>query len=223
MLGVVVPTRNEAASIGALVAQVRAALPGATILVVDDRSPDDTAGLARAAGAEVLTREGPPGMGRAYRDGFAYALAAGFDPIVQMDADLSHDPADVPRLVAALDQADLVLGSRWVAGGGTVDWDRRRRLLSRFGSAYARAWLGLPQRDLTGGFKAWRAETLRNLEPATLRAEGYAFQVEATFRAIQRGARVVEVPIVFTERRAGASKMSSRIAIEAAWRIPGLR
>ena len=141
----------------------------------------------------------------------------------QMDADLSHDPADVPRLVAALDQADLVLGSRWVAGGGTVDWDRRRRLLSRFGSAYARAWLGLPQRDLTGGFKAWRAETLRNLEPATLRAEGYAFQVEATFRAIQRGARVVEVPIVFTERRAGASKMSSRIAIEAAWRIPGLR
>lgn len=223
MLGVVVPTRNEAASIRALVAQVRAAVPGARILVVDDRSPDGTAALAREAGAEVLERDGPRGLGRAYRDGFAHALAAGWDPIVQMDADLSHDPADVPRLVAALERADLVLGSRWTAGGGTVDWSLGRRVLSRFGSLYARAWLGLGVRDATGGFKAWRAATLAGIDPATLRAEGYAFQVEATWRAVQRGARVVEVPIVFTERRAGASKMSARIALEAAWRVPGLR
>ncbi len=220
---VVVPTYNEAANIAALVAGVRAGLPGAHVLVVDDGSPDGTAAAAAAAGAEVLARTGPRGLGPAYRDGFARALAAGFDPICQMDADLSHDPADLPRLVEALRDADLALGSRWTDGGGTVAWGLGRRALSRFGSAYARAWLGLPLRDLTGGFKAWRAATLAAVGPASLRADGYAFQVEATWRAHRVGARIVELPIVFTERRAGASKMSARIAIEAAWRVPGLR
>lgn len=220
---VVVPTYNEAENVAALVEGVRRHLPDARVLVVDDASPDGTADVAARAGADVLRRVGPRGLGPAYRDGFARALADGFDPILQMDADLSHDPADLPRLVDALADADLALGSRWVDGGGTVAWGLGRRVLSRFGSGYARAWLGMPHRDLTGGFKAWRAATLEALNPATLRADGYAFQVEATWRAHRLGARIVEVPIVFTERRAGASKMSGRIALEAAWRVPGLR
>ncbi len=220
---IVVPTYNEAENIGPLVAAIRAHLPGAHVLVVDDASPDGTADRAEAAGATVLRRVGPRGLGPAYRDGFARVLAQGFDPVLQMDADLSHDPADLPRLVAALAGADLVLGSRWVEGGGTVAWGLGRRTLSRLGSAYARGWLGLPQRDLTGGFKAWRAATLAAIGPASLRAEGYAFQVEATWRAHTHGARIVEVPIVFTERHAGASKLSGRIAVEAVWRVPGLR
>lgn len=222
---VVVPTYNEAANVAALLSGVRAHLPGAHLLVVDDASPDGTADVAREAGAEVIVRRGPRGLGPAYRHGFARALAGGFDPVFQMDADLSHDPADLPRLAAALaeEDADLVLGSRWVEGGGTVAWGLGRRALSRFGSAYARAWLGLPHHDLTGGFKAWRVGCLAAVDPARLRADGYAFQVEATWRAVRAGARVVEVPIVFTERRAGASKMSGRIALEAAWRVPGLR
>jgi len=220
---VVIPTYNEAENIEPLVFAIRAALPGAVVLVVDDASPDGTADRASAAGAVVLRRSGPRGLGPAYREGFARALEGGFDPILQMDADHSHDPADLPRLVAALAGADLALGSRWVAGGGTVAWGAGRRALSRFGSAYARACLGLPQRDLTGGFKAWRAQTLAAVAPARLRADGYAFQVEATWRAHTVGARIVEVPITFTERRAGASKMSGRIALEAAWRVPELR
>ncbi|MDP2317109.1 MAG: polyprenol monophosphomannose synthase [Pseudomonadota bacterium] len=220
---VVVPTYNEAENIGPLVRALRDALPGVHVLVVDDASPDGTAAAAEAADAVVLRRVGPRGLGPAYRDGFARVLAEGFDPIVQMDADLSHDPADLPRLLAALAGADLVLGSRWVEGGGTVAWGLGRRALSRFGSTYARGWLGVPHRDLTGGFKAWRAGTLAKVNPATLHADGYAFQVEATWRAHQLGARIVEVPIVFTERRAGASKMSWGIAVEAAWRVPGLR
>jgi dolichol-phosphate mannosyltransferase len=219
---VVVPTFNEAENIGPLIVAIRMHLPDAHILVVDDASPDGTADRAEAAGATVLRRVGTRGLGPAYREGFARVLAEGWDPILQMDADLSHDPADLPRLVRALAAADLVLGSRWTEGGGTVAWGLGRRTLSRFGSAYARGWLGLPQQDLTGGFKAWRAATLAAVGPATLHADGYAFQVEATWRAHALGARIVEVPIVFTERRAGASKMSGRIAIEAAWRVPGL-
>lgn len=219
---VVVPTYEEAASIRALVEGVRAAWPGCAVLVVDDASPDGTADRARDAGADVLVRDGPRGLGAAYRDGFAWALAGGFDPVVQMDADLSHDPADVPRLVAALEGADLVLGSRYVPGGGTVNWGLARQILSRAGNAYARWTLGVRLRDLTGGFKAWRASCLAAVGPETLRAEGYAFQVEATVAALRREARVVEVPIRFTERRAGASKMRAGIVLEAAWRVPGL-
>jgi dolichol-phosphate mannosyltransferase len=228
--GVVVPTLREAETIGRLVAAVRAALPTATVLVVDDASPDGTAERAEEAGARVLRRSGAPGLGPAYRAGFATALAEGWDPIVQMDADFSHDPSDVPRLVAALGGgaapgagAGLALGSRWIPGGGTRAWGRGRRMLSRGGNLWSRAWLGLPLRDLTGGFKAWRADVLAAIDPGTLESDGYAFQVEATWRAHRAGARIVEVPIVFTERASGASKMSAAIAVEAAWRVPRMR
>ncbi len=220
---VIVPTLNEADNVGPLVHALRAAVPGVHVLVVDDASPDGTAGRATEAGAEVLVRHGPRGLGAAYGEGFGKLLRDGYDPVVQMDADFSHDPADVPRLLAALADADLVLGSRYVRGGGTRNWGIGRRCLSRAGGLYARAMLGLPVNDLTGGFKAWRAATLRGVTRSPLGAEGYAFQVEATWRAVAGGARVVEVPIVFTERRAGASKMSSAIVLEAAWRVPMLR
>lgn len=220
---VIVPTFNEAENIGPLVAALRAAVPGVHVLVVDDASPDGTARRAAEAGAEVLRREGVRGLGPAYRAGFAKALADGHDAILQMDADFSHDPADVPRLMGALNDADLVLGSRYVAGGGTLNWGRGRRLLSRTGGLYARGVLGVGVHDLTGGFKAWRAATLRAVTRDPLGADGYAFQVETTWRAVLGGARVVEVPIVFTERREGASKMSTAIVLEAVWRIPQLR
>jgi dolichol-phosphate mannosyltransferase len=220
---VVVPTFCEAENVGVLIPRVRAALPGVHVLVVDDASPDGTAAAAEVAGAEVIRRDGPRGLGPSYREAFVHVLARGYDPIFQMDADLSHDPADLPRLLAALADADLALGSRWTPGGGTVAWGVGRRTLSRLGSVYARAWLGLGLRDLTGGFKGWRASTLNSIHPRDLRADGYAFQVETTWRAHQAGARIVEVPIVFTERRAGASKLSGRIMVEAAWRLPGLR
>lgn len=219
--GLVIPTLREAETIRELLGAVFLALPDARVLVVDDDSDDGTADYAVAAGAEVLRRTGERGLGNAYRAGFARALAAGWDPILQMDADFSHDPADLPRLVAA--GADLALGSRWVPGGGTRNWGRGRQALSRAGNLWARGWLGVPLADLTGGFKAWRAATLAAIAPDTLRAEGYTFQVEATYRAQRLGARIVEVPIVFTERRAGRSKLSAGIAVEAAWRVPALR
>ena len=151
------------------------------------------------------------------------AIQLGLDPIIQMDADLSHQPSDVPRLIDGLDQADLVLGSRWVEGGGIENWEASRLWLSRFGSGYARTLLGLPFRDLTGGFKAWRAATLAQIDLETIRSEGYAFQVETTFRANRQGARIREVPIVFADRLAGQSKMSWNIALEAAFVVPMLR
>lgn len=216
---VILPTLDEAATVAGVIARIGMALPDAQVLVVDDASADGTADIARASGAEVLSRSGPRGLGHAYRAGFAWALQGGFDPIYQMDADGSHDPADLPRLVGG----DLVLGSRWVAGGGTRRWGASRQALSRFGSAYARAWLGLPYRDVTGGFKAWSAALLARVAPQSTLASGYAFQVEMTLRAHRLGARIVEVPIVFTEREAGASKMSAAIALEAARLVPGLR
>ncbi len=205
---------NIAAMVSAL------SLVNCAVLVVDDASPDGTAAAARAAGAEVLVRGGERGLGPAYRDGFAWALAGGFDPIVQMDADFSHDPNDVPRLIAAAEHADLVLGSRYVPGGGTRNWGVGRRLLSRFGGVYARALLGLPYADLTGGFKCWRADLLSRVLQGGLVSDGYAFQVETTLAAHRLGARIVEVPIVFTERREGRSKMSMAITAEAMWRVP---
>ncbi|HWK26547.1 MAG TPA: polyprenol monophosphomannose synthase [Solirubrobacter sp.] len=221
---VILPTYDEAGNIAAVVGGIRAALPDASILVVDDHSTDGTAELAEALADDVLHRPGKAGLGRAYTAGFARVLEAGADFVVEMDADLSHDPADLPRLVGpALDGVDLVLGSRYVPGGGIENWDRKRRVLSAAGCAYARRALGVGIRDLTGGFKCFRATTLRRIDAGSAGAQGYAFQVELTWRALQLGLDVLEVPIRFRERRIGESKMSAQIALEAAWRVPALR
>jgi dolichol-phosphate mannosyltransferase len=198
------------------------------VLVVDDSSPDGTGELADRLAAElpfvqVLHRERKEGLGPAYIAGFRDALAAGAELILEMDADLSHDPEDVPRLAAAASAADVVIGSRYVPGGGTRNWGAGRRLVSRAGCLYARAVLGLPVADLTGGFKCFRREALERLALDRIRSKGYAFQIETTFRAARAGLRVVEVPIVFSERRAGGSKMSKGIVLEAFWKVVALR
>jgi dolichol-phosphate mannosyltransferase len=198
------------------------------VLVVDDSSPDGTGRIAHALAAddprvEVIHRPVKDGLGRAYVRGFRRALAGGAELIAQMDADFSHDPADLPRLIAAASDADLVLGSRYVAGGGVADWGTARRLISRGGGVYARGVLGVGIQDLTGGFKVFRRELLERLELETISASGYAFQVETTYRAIRAGARVREVPIVFRDRARGHSKMNGRIVLEAAWRVPAMR
>jgi len=228
------PTYNEAANIERALNLASRALAGCAdiephVLVVDDSSPDGTGELAdRLAAAdasiEVLHRAQREGLGPAYLAGFAYALECGADLILEMDADLSHDPADIVRLMAAIDAgADLALGSRYVAGGGVVQWGALRRLVSRFGCFYARIVLGLPIRDLTGGFKCFRRIALESIDLQTVRSHGYVFQVELTLRTVRRGFRVVEVPITFHDRQLGKSKMSTRIAIEAAWLLPQLR
>jgi dolichol-phosphate mannosyltransferase len=225
---VVLPTYEERENLAEVVEAVLAQPGEFQVLVVDDASPDGTGAAADALAAArpgrvaVLHRPAKEGLGRAYAAGFARALADGADPIFSMDADLSHDPADLPRLRAPLDAgaADLVLGSRYVPGGGVRGWSLHRRLLSRWGSWYARTWLRLPVRDLTGGFKGWRAAALRAAGAGAAASRGYSFQVETTLRAARAGARIVEVPIVFTERAAGRSKMTPGIALEAAWRVP---
>jgi dolichol-phosphate mannosyltransferase len=217
---VVIPTYQEADNIGRMVVAIKQLLPETVVLVVDDASPDDTARVAQKAGAEILKRTGQRGLGPAYREGFQWALQHDFDPIFQMDADFSHDPADLLRLWTG---APLTLGSRYLPGGGTRNWELSRRLLSRYGSFYARSWLGLNLSDLTGGFKCWQARTLAQLSLSTLTSTGYAFQIETTWRAIQLGFQVAEVPILFTERSAGSSKMNARIALEAAFAVPQLR
>lgn len=221
MTGIVIPTYNEADNIPTLFEGL--APVGAQIIIVDDGSTDGTAEVAAAAGAKVIQRGSKQGLASAYVRGMSEAIQLGLDPIIQMDADLSHQPSDVPRLIDGLDQADLVLGSRWVEGGGIENWEASRLWLSRFGSGYARTLLGLPFQDLTGGFKAWRAATLAKIDLQTIRSEGYAFQVETTFRANRQGARIREVPIVFADRLAGQSKMSWNIALEAAFVVPMLR
>jgi dolichol-phosphate mannosyltransferase len=222
---IVVPTYCEAENLGPLLAGLRAATPpGTRVLVVDDDSPDGTAAIAERLGAEVLRRPRRAGLAGAYRDGFALALARGAGAVVQMDADRSHDPADVPRLLSALDGgADLAIGSRYVPGGGVERWRAWRRAVSRAACAYARVVLRVPARDLTSGFKAWRPEALAAIGFRAARSQGYAFQVELTDRALRRGLRVRELPIVFHERREGHSKLTGRIAAEAVWRVPALR
>jgi dolichol-phosphate mannosyltransferase len=230
---VVVPTYDEAASIERLLHGVayvlaRAAPGDHRVLVVDDGSPDGTGAIAERVGAdlgvvEVLHRREKGGLGQAYLAGFRHALAAGAQLVCEMDADLSHDPLHLPALLEAAEHADVVLGSRYVPGGGVTDWGLARRLLSRGGCAYARTILRLPQRDLTGGFKVLHRRVLEAIELDTVRSQGYVFQIEVTYRAVLAGFRVAEVPIVFRERDAGASKMSGRIAVEAMWRVPGLR
>jgi dolichol-phosphate mannosyltransferase len=225
---VVLPTYNEAANLEGIVRAVLAAAD-VSILVVDDSSPDGTGAIAdRLAGesdrVDVLHRPVKQGLGHAYVAGFARVLEAGAEYVVEMDADFSHDPADVPRLLdAAHSGADVVLGSRYVGGGAVRNWGALRRVISRGGCLYAKWVLGSHVSDLTGGFKCFRADALRAIDYATVRSEGYAFQVELTHRAARAGLRVLEIPIVFTERVAGESKMSTRIAVEAAWLVPSLR
>jgi dolichol-phosphate mannosyltransferase len=198
------------------------------VLIVDDSSPDGTGAIAdrladELGAVEVLHRSDKDGLGRAYAAGFERALAGGAELVLQMDVDFSHDPAHIPALVAAAADADLVLGSRYVAGGGVTDWGRGRRLLSRGGSWYARKVLGVHVRDLTGGFKCFRRDLLERLSRSGFQTSGFGFQVEVTYRALRSGARVQEVPITFRDRQAGASKMSRRIVLEAMWKVLELR
>ncbi len=227
---VVLPTYNEAENLEGIGAAILVALPGGTLLVVDDGSPDGTGGIAdRMAAADprvrVRHRTAKQGLGRAYLDGFGVALAGGAAIVVQMDADWSHDPAVLPQLIAPVvgDRADLVIGSRYTRDGGVEDWGIFRRIISRGGSVFARTVLGLAPHDLTGGFKAWRGATLAAVPRHGVRAGGYVFQIEMTYRASRMGARVTEVPITFRDRRAGTSKMSRRIIVEALLVVIGLR
>jgi dolichol-phosphate mannosyltransferase len=219
---VVLPTYNEAENIGPMSAAILAALPAATLLVVDDGSPDGTGRLANELAAadprvRVHHRPAKQGLGRAYLDGFRVALEGGAQRVVQMDADFSHDPAALPGLLAPLERGDaqLVIGSRYTAGGGVTDWGLARRVISRGGSVFARVVLRLPASDLTGGFKAWDAATLGAIPFEGVHAGGYVFQIEMTFRADRLGARLHETPITFRDRRVGQSKMSRRIVVEA--------
>lgn len=227
---VVLPTYDEAENLEGIAAAILAALPGATLLVVDDGSPDGTGDIAErlaAADPRVRVRHRPAkqGLGRAYLDGFADAIRGHASVVIQMDADWSHDPGVLPALIAPImaGEADLVIGSRYVRGGGVTDWGLVRRIVSRGGSMFARTVLGLRPHDLTGGFKAWRSETLDGVPFEGVRAGGYVFQIEMTYRASRLGARVVEVPITFRDRRAGRSKMSRRIIVEALFVVIGLR
>ncbi len=217
---VVLPTFNEAQTIEEVLRRTRAALPATSVLVVDDGSPDGTADIAEKVGAElgrveVMRRSAPMGLGDAYRAGFAWGLAQGADVMFEMDSDLSHDPAALPTLLAAVEKNDLVIGSRYVPGGSIPQWGLHRRLLSRGGNVYSALMLGVPVKDMTSGFRAYRAELLRRMDLNTVRADGYGFQIEMTYRAAQRGARITEVPIRFIDRELGQSKMSSRIVVEA--------
>jgi dolichol-phosphate mannosyltransferase len=227
----VLPTYNEAENIRAL---VHAALPRLAstglehaVLIVDDNSPDGTGEIADRLAEEldavhVLHRQSKEGLGRAYLAGFEEALRRGAELILEMDSDFSHDPDDLPRLIAAAGEADLVLGSRYVPGGGVTEWGRVRRAVSQGGSWYARTILRVPVRDLTGGFKCFNRRVLEAIALDSIHADGYGFQIELTYRALKAGFTVKEVPILFHERRAGSSKMTARIALEAIWKVPTL-
>lgn len=221
---VVVPTYQERMNLELLVGGVRSAVPTADLLVVDDSSPDGTGALAdRLAHVDghvhVLHRPAKQGLGAAYLAGFAWAREHGYEVVVEMDADGSHQPAQLPALLAALEEADLVLGSRWVEGGRVENWPKSREVLSRGGNAYARLLLGLPLRDATGGFRAYRSEVLDVVATGAVASQGYCFQVDLAWQAWRHGFRVVEVPITFCERERGESKMSRAIVVEALWRV----
>ncbi|MFL6101700.1 MAG: polyprenol monophosphomannose synthase [Actinomycetales bacterium] len=221
---VVIPTYNERENLEPIVQRLRAAVPAADVLVADDGSPDGTGDLAdRLADADrqvkVLHRPGKAGLGAAYLAGFAWAMERGYDVVVEMDADGSHQPEQLPRLLEALGRADVVLGSRWVPGGRVENWPARRMFLSRGGNTYTRLALGIPVRDATGGYRAFRRSALESLDLAGVASQGYCFQVDLAWRAVQRGLRVVEVPITFVERVHGNSKMSGSIVRESLVRI----
>jgi glycosyltransferase involved in cell wall biosynthesis len=221
---VVIPTYNEADSVVEVLDRVLAADPRVDVLVVDDGSPDGTAKLVEDRAADeprvhLMERSGKQGLGAAYRAGFAWGLARGYDALVEMDADLSHPPERLPALLDELDGADLVIGSRYVPGGRTVNWSRAREAISRGGNAYVRLALGMPVHDATAGYRAYRREVLEALPISAVRSNGYCFQIETAHRTWQEGFRVVEVPITFTERVAGVSKMSRQIVAEALARV----
>ena len=221
---VTIPTYNEAQSVGKIIGRVRTAAPDAHVLVVDDGSPDGTGEIANRIAAaddhvQVLHRTAKRGLGAAYLAGFRWALERGYGTIVEMDADGSHQPEQLPRLLAALDDADLVLGSRYVPGGRVENWPHSREALSRGGNAYTRLLLGVSLKDITGGYRAIRADALRGIDLADVASQGYCFQVDLAWRAVRAGLRVVEVPIAFVEREEGTSKMSGAIVREALWRV----
>lgn len=230
---VVIPTYNERENLAAIVARVRTAVPDASVLVVDDASPDGTGVLADElaaadAAVQVLHRRGKEGLGAAYLEAFEWALGHGFDPIVQLDADGSHQPEQLPSMLVALagtdpagEPVDLVIGSRWIAGGAIENWPRRRELLSRGGSAYARWVLRLPTRDATAGYRVFRADALRRIRLEDVHTRGYGFQVDMLWHAREAGLTVVEVPVTFVERAHGRSKMSAGIVVEAMLRVTG--
>ena len=222
------PTYNERENLGPITEAILAAAPDVDVLVIDDGSPDGTGLLAdelaaREPRVHVLHRAKKEGLGKAYLAGFDWALARDYGLVLEMDADFSHDPGYLPAMLAKAEEADLVLGSRYVPGGGTVNWGLGRKILSRGGSLYARTILGVRVRDLTGGFKCFRREVLEAIELGSVECSGYAFQIELTYRAILRGFRVAEIPIVFADRRVGQSKMSRRIVLEAIGKVWGMR
>jgi dolichol-phosphate mannosyltransferase len=223
---VCLPTYNERENLESMLRALGG--KGVHVLVVDDNSPDGTGQLADRLAQEldyvsVLHRPAKEGLGPAYIAGFRRALADGAELVLEMDCDFSHDPSDVPRLVAAAGDADVVLGSRYVAGGGVRNWGLLRRFISAGGSWYARVLLDIPVRDLTGGFKCYRRRVLEAIDLDAVRSKGYAFQIETTYRAVRAGFRVVEVPITFADRKDGVSKMSRTIVAEAIWKVPSLR
>jgi dolichol-phosphate mannosyltransferase len=223
---VCLPTYNERENLERMLRALED--KGVSVLVIDDNSPDGTGELAdrlaaELAHVEVLHRERKEGLGPAYLAGFRHALSNGAELVLEMDADFSHDPGDVPRLVEAAREADLVLGSRYVAGGSVTNWGPLRRFISAGGSWYARVLLGVGVRDLTGGFKCYRREVLETIELEAIASRGYAFQIETTYRALRAGFRVTEVPIAFADREHGGSKMSRTIVLEAIWKVPALR
>jgi dolichol-phosphate mannosyltransferase len=226
---IVLPTYNEAESLAAMVAAIREVVPAGTrVLIVDDNSPDGSGEIADSLAAahaevEVLHRPRKEGLGPAYLAGFRRALDGGAALILEMDSDFSHDPASLPRLIEASERADLVIGSRYVPGGEVVDWSPLRRAISRGGGTYARWVLGVSVRDLTGGFKCFRRKVLEGIDLDAVKSKGYAFQIELTYRAVQRGFTVLEVPITFSDRQQGTSKMNRAVVAEAIWRVPLLR
>jgi len=221
---IVMPTYNERQNLESIAGRVRAALPEADLLVVDDNSPDGTGDLADKLAetdphVQVMHRTDKAGLGKAYIAGFGWALERGYDVIIEMDADGSHQPEHLPSLVAALNGADLSIGSRWVPGGKVVNWPKTREALSRAANIYTRIMLGLGVRDATAGFRAYRAATLRTISLDKVESTGYCFQIDLTLRVADAGMRIVEVPITFVEREHGASKMSNSIIMEAFWRV----
>jgi dolichol-phosphate mannosyltransferase len=223
-VAVIIPTYNERDNLELIVTRVRASAPSVDVLIVDDNSPDGTGEIADKLAASdtrihVMHRQGKSGLGTAYIAGFHWALDNGYGVMVEMDADGSHDPADLPKMLTALESADLVIGSRYVPGGTVVNWPKSREALSRGANVYVRLMLGISVHDATGGYRAYRADTLRSLGLDDVDSQGYCFQIDLTLRVVNSGGTVTEVPITFTERARGASKMSRSIIIEALWRV----